>query len=62
MPGTEALAMLGPPVWILTLTRSKGCPTTTAQKPPIPPDMNDFRAESAVNVLHFLYDLMFRLI
>jgi hypothetical protein len=49
MEKTEA-SPLAFPVWIFTLTRSKGCPTNTTHKPPTPPDRKDFRAESAVGL------------
>ena len=34
-----------PLVCIRTFTRSSGCPTRTAQAPPIPPEMKDWNAE-----------------
>ena len=46
IPNTELLLMDAPPVCIRTLTRSRGCPTSTQHAPPTPPEMKDFRAES----------------
>ena len=46
IPKTELLAVAVPPVCILTLTRSRGCPTRTQHAPPTPPEMKDLRADS----------------
>merc|ERR1719503_131659 len=48
MTDVEADAL---PVCILTLTRSRGWPTSTQQAPPTPPDRKDLSADSGFGAL-----------
>mmetsp|Transcript_13266 Transcript_13266/g.30492 ORF Transcript_13266/g.30492 Transcript_13266/m.30492 type:complete len:103 (+) Transcript_13266:3-311(+) len=48
MTDVEADAL---PVCILTLTRSRGWPTSTQQAPPTPPDKKDLSADSGFGAL-----------